>query len=509
NTVGRLTDDEYYRLKVILLFVMAACCINPEVFNGALYPIRVFLGLGGSNKIFFSHIVELERPINAQNIFTGQWLYYKVLIVVSFFSFIFNRRKIDISSFLVWLIFLLFSLVAIRNMVFFAVAAYMVMMVNVISTSWEDIVPLRFASFKFKYLTVIFVVILLMLWMINFGVQMSSNGYFDFDSYLRKSEFFGVSKRVYPYKAVNFLVNEKIKGNFFNDFNSGAYLVGRTSPNIKVFIDGRTEEYGADFFENYQNIWIRGRAKAFQYYEDKDNITGALLNNAHQQIPPAVLKMFHSFKDWSIVYLDDDGVIFLKKTPYNMPFIRKFAVDINHWVPKRLDLYKLETKLVTPFPNTDRAYILETLGSDEGALKEAQAALAVAPDYGPAYGILGRIYLKRHEYIKGFENYRLACIFSGGVPSRLGLAHSYEYLKKYKYAIDQYQRVLDSAPKNISAYFGKARCLAEEGQDKMALHMLAEAQRLGLEDKVDVREIHDIINKRRLVSKKYFKKKEK
>ena len=39
----------------------------------------------------------------------------------------------------------------------------------------------------------------------------------------------------------DFLVANKVKGNFFNDFNSGAYLVGRCSPNIKVFIDGRTE----------------------------------------------------------------------------------------------------------------------------------------------------------------------------------------------------------------------------------------------------------------------------
>ena len=45
-------------------------------------------------------------------------------------------------------------------------------------------------------------------------MQMTLNGYFDFDTYNRKSEFFGVSKRVYPYKAVDFLLRNKIKGNF-------------------------------------------------------------------------------------------------------------------------------------------------------------------------------------------------------------------------------------------------------------------------------------------------------
>jgi len=66
---------------------------------------------------------------------------------------------------------------------------------------------------------------------------------------------------VYPYKAVDFIVRHKIKANIFNDFNSGAYLIGRTYPNIKVFIDGRTEVYGASFFETYQKIWQDGNAK--------------------------------------------------------------------------------------------------------------------------------------------------------------------------------------------------------------------------------------------------------
>ena len=154
---------------------------------------------------------------------------------------------------------------------------------------------------------------------------MSTNGYFDFDTYYRKSEFFGVSKRVYPYKAVDFLMREKIKGNFFNDFNSGAYLIGRAYPDIKVFIDGRTEVYGAKFFETYQKIWKDGDAKVFADFDRKYNITGAFLNNAHQEIPRDVLKMFHSFKNWSIVYLDDDAVIFLKQTPYNKPFIDRFV----------------------------------------------------------------------------------------------------------------------------------------------------------------------------------------
>jgi len=498
NTVGRLSDKEYGALKKMLPVLLLACCVNPLTFQGAWYPVSVFFSLGGDNKIFFNHIYELQKPITAGNIFTDAYSFYKTLIVVSALSFVFNRRKIDISSLLVWAIFLGFSLAAIRNLIYFATAAYMVIIVNAISISWENIVPLRFSSSKFKHMTGIAFKLGVMLWMLNYGLQLSGDGYFDFDTYNRKSEFFGVSKRSYPYKAVDFLLREHIKGNFFNDFNSGAYLVGRTNPGIKVFIDGRTEEYGADFFETYQKIWQKGNPHVFAYFEKKDNITGALLNNAHQQIPEDVLKMFHSFKNWSIVYLDDDAVIFLKQTPANKPFIDRLSVDISKWKPVPMDLLKLGTKRIDPFPFMARAYILETLGSDEGALLESKEALRVAPDDAAANAMLGKIYNKRKDYKKEFEYYRLAALYAqGNLKSRLGLAQAYENLKDYNGAAMQYQRANEIAPRDIQAYFGLARSYAEAGQVPKALDLLSNAKKLGLEDKVDVQKIHDIINSKK------------
>ena len=498
NTVGRLNDEEYGSLKKILPLLILACCVNPLTFKGAWYPVSVFFHLAGDNKIFFEHIVELQKPITAATIFTDKYCYYKILIFISALSFVFNRRKIDISSLLVWVIFLGFSLAAIRNLIYFAAAAYMVFMVNVISLSWENLVPLRFSSVKFKHLTGIVCKLGLMIWMLNFGLQMSSNGYFDFDTYNRKSEFFGVSKRVYPYKAVDFLVREQIKGNFFNDFNSGAYLVGRAYPNIKVFIDGRTEVYGAKFFETYQKIWKDGNAKVFADFERKDNITGAFLNNAHQQIPQGVLKMFHSFKNWSIVYLDDDAVIFLKQTPFNKPFIDRFSVDLSKWKPKPMDLLKLGTKRIDPFPFTSRAYILETLGLMKGRFLNRKKPFGWPLITGRPITMMGKIYNKRKDYKKAFENYRLGAMYSqDNLQARFGLAQAYENLKDYNDAISQYQRVLDASPKDIQGYFGLARTYAEAGQDKKALDMLVGAKKLGLEDKVDVQKIRDIINSKK------------
>ena len=55
--------------------------------------------------------------------------------------------------------------------VYFAAAAYMVFMLNIISTPWENIIPYRVINFKFRHLIVILILIRLMFWMLDFGCR--------------------------------------------------------------------------------------------------------------------------------------------------------------------------------------------------------------------------------------------------------------------------------------------------------------------------------------------------
>jgi len=250
NESGRLTDSEFGRIKRIFLLVILACLFNPLFIKGAWYPINVFFSLHGEGKIFFENIQELQKPIVWGTLFDrSQFVYYKLLIFVSAISFFFNRRRIDISALIFWLVFLFFSLSAKRNTAFFAFAAYLVFITNFLNVQYSDIVPIRFSQKKFFYLTTIVLKLLFLIWIIGYYQAISVRSYYDFNKYELKSEFGGISERSFPNKAADFLVENNIKGNFFNDFNSGAYLLGRTFPNIKVFIDGRTEVYGVKFFQ--------------------------------------------------------------------------------------------------------------------------------------------------------------------------------------------------------------------------------------------------------------------
>jgi len=131
NRIGRLSDEEYKRLKQILVISVLACLVNPHFVKGALYPLGVLFSIGGESRIFFQQIQELQRPLQWGTLFSfHSFLHFKLLIIVSFLSFAFNRRKIDISALLMWFIFLLFSLSAIRNVAFFAIAAYFAFLAN-------------------------------------------------------------------------------------------------------------------------------------------------------------------------------------------------------------------------------------------------------------------------------------------------------------------------------------------------------------------------------------------
>lgn len=466
--------SDYGFLPAAAWVLPLVCLINPLGIHGAIYPINVALHLNQDAQIFFKHIVELARPITAANIWTQENAYYKLILAVSFYSFVLNRRHIDWRVVLVWLFFVLFSLAALRNMVFMGVVGYWALLINSRQLTLESISPLRFIDSRFKLITAIVFKILFIGWVINLSVSLANNGYFDFDTYERKGEFEGVSKRNFPYKAVDFLVKNQVKGNFFNDFNSGSYLIGRTYPNIKVFIDGRTEVYGSDFFKQYQLIWKEGNKKVFDQFAAKYNITGAFLNSFNQDIPAKCIRMFYRLKGWRIIYFDDDALILVKDIPQHAALIKKFAVDLKQYQSKPMDLQKIATKRIAPFPFINRAHTLYEVGLKQQAMAEARNALRVAVDYAPAYEMIGRIYLDEKNYTKAFTHLRSASMLSpASGESRYLLAQSYEGLKDFDGAMKQYQRLVEENPSfEYKAFIGIIRSQAAKGELEQALKAL-------------------------------------
>ncbi len=494
SKTGRFKDDEYLRLKYAFGIVLLACLFNPHFIKGALYPLNILLSVSGKSKVFFSHIGELRKPISLSTLFVwNRFFYYKLLIVLSSASFVLNRKKLDVGLLLFWTFFLIFSLNANRNVVYFALAAYLAIIANMQQFLTLDKVKSMLERKKIFLIGSMAMKVWLIVFMLHFGSKLALRGYFDFDHHVRKSEYSGgLSLRNFPYKAANFLVENDIKGNFFNDFNSGAYLLGRCFPQIKVFIDGRTEVYGADYFQEYRKAYD-GDLESLHKILDKYNLTGAFLGSVYAPASKNTIAYFYKSDDWALVYFDYDATIFLKKVPENEDIITRYQIDLKDETVEAADLVAIGVNRVTPYRNINRSNVFYNLGFYEKARQEAQEAIKISPYYSEAYEILGKIDFQNKDYLKALENYRNVKLLGGNdLTTALKIARCYYEIGAYSRAKEQCDKILGE--KNDSrALFLLSMINIKEGNIEKGYRLASKAHRLSPQKNDDLKEIGNLL----------------
>ena len=471
---ARLPEDGYVRLWQALVLVFLATLINPLGFAGAAYPFKVLFSLSGDSSIFFKYITELKAPLKGAPFFDfSEQGPLKIMIFSSGISFLLNIRRIDLRWLLVWGVAMAFALGAMRNMVYFAFVAYIVAMMNLLRLDLRRLIPVHFAAEHFELLTGWMAKVACIVYLLNYSGDLAQRGYYDFYTYTRKSEFLGVTQRSFPSGLADFMAANKISGAVFNDFNSGAYLVGRLYPQVKVFIDGRTEMYGAKFFMFYRTIWEDGDARALDAVTARYNLRGAVLGSAFGHIPEKALKLFMGQREWKLVYLDHDGVVFLRDIPDNAALIARFAIDPAHWKSAPFDIRRMGAVRAYPYREANRAFTLNDMGYPDQAMAEADAALAISPICDDALHAKARIYLDRKDFAKAFEYYRYALLQSPAETKlRRGLALAYVGLEDYARALEQADR-LDGVAGDPSGAYIRAKVFVKKKQYREAYDILA------------------------------------
>ncbi|MDH5769225.1 MAG: hypothetical protein OEZ31_09765 [Nitrospirota bacterium] len=131
-----------------------------------------------------------------------------------------------------------------------------------------------------------------------------------------------------PKGAADFLENIQIKGNMFNEYGFGGYLIWRLYPDKKVFIDGRSLE--PDVYDEYR-IVASASIEQNQSWEDtmrRYNISYIVMPPLmpRGEIYPLVEELLER-KDWTLIYNDQLSLIFLRDNSGNQYIIDRFAVD--------------------------------------------------------------------------------------------------------------------------------------------------------------------------------------
>jgi hypothetical protein len=187
--------------------------------------------------------------------------------------------------------------------------------------------------------------------------------------------------------ALDFMLEKKLPQPLFNNFDIGSYIIYRTYPTYKVFIDGRPEAYPASFF---RDTYIPMQ-ESYTRFKQEDKINGfqTVIFSITDQNPRTInfLRNITHDKDWKIVFLDQFMIMLVKKDA---------AQELNL---QSIDLSTLNDSYYnyhSYFSYTNLSNLLFNLGYYEEAKNINQKALNMAPDNPAANSIMAFILIKMH-----------------------------------------------------------------------------------------------------------------
>jgi len=465
------------RLWLIFLTSLSATIVNPQLIKGAIYPISTLLSLFKDN-FTVDFIQELKRPLTFKTLFNVKdWFFYKALIIISIFSFRFNQKKFNLTWFSLWFIFLLFSLAAIRNIIYFAIIATIAIFYNVNKRFSYDgnFSNEKISKNKYYFVGRFSLIFIFSFCMIKNATLNMKGSYYDFEKYSFKSCLWGISSKNFPKKAADFILKEKLPPRLFNDFNSGSYLINRTFPLRKVFIDGRTEFYGDKFLKRYKEA-AKGKHKAIEEIVNTYRLEGFLLTMAMSNFDEKLARYLFENPKWKAVYFDESAIIFLKDTDSNQTIIDRFYIDFKSWTAPKAKLNMIGPKIVFPHSYLKRGQALREMGCFKAAISEAREALKIMPNCAEAFELLGSSYLELKEYRLALENYRIAVALS---PQALGWRNKYALclykVGRYKEAGSQLTKIIKSRPRDPDNFHALSLVFKKQGDFKKAEKMISKA----------------------------------
>lgn len=338
-----------------LIFIFALSSLsticNPQGIQGALYPLTVFNNYGyqieENQNIFFLWSYSQKPTI----------LYFSFTLLLLSITLFVNTLKTKLIDWLLVLVFSLLAVLSIRNFPLFVFATF-IPASYVLSKTLD-----RFSFHKPKMLTVtVFILLCLFVWS---GTQLVNRFGFGF----------GIPTGAT--NGIDFLQNEKIQGSLFNNFDIGSYMEYRLYPEQKVFVDGRPEAYPKEFFEKTY-IPMQYDPQIFAKVDSRYNFQTIFFSHT-DQTPWAQVFLSWLIKDtrWSMVYLDDYIVIFVKNNKDNEELVKKYGMT-----EPTLHISHLNTGDIKSLSRL--VAFFQTIGWREQEEKMYKHVLVLSPTFCPA-----------------------------------------------------------------------------------------------------------------------------
>ncbi len=309
NVVNFITskgvDRDTYKKRAIYFGLITVVCLFVSLINPFGYRILLFPFNLVSNTFIMDHVSEFMSPNFHEPIL------FKYLLLLMVVIFAISKVKIKLIEILLVLMFTNMSLYSVRYIPLFSI-----IVAPILLRQFRPILEQsggRFAKFLKKrsdsisatdasargYLWPVVAVVLI--------VILANAGKIDFK----------FSEKTNAVAAVEFLENEHIKGNMFNNDEFGDYIIYAAWPKYNVFVDGRSDMYGVDIIKEYLKL-VRVKP-GWEKVLEKYNFSW-IIYNANSTLSVVLMQR----DDWKLIYADKVANIFVKDIPENQYLIEKY-----------------------------------------------------------------------------------------------------------------------------------------------------------------------------------------
>ncbi|MEW6381671.1 MAG: hypothetical protein AB1611_19000 [bacterium] len=405
-----LSVQRLKKLWIIWLISGIVLSINPHGISIYSYPFELT-----SKKIFMSQIYEWQPPFKSPTFMASYaFLYFEIWMALLGLSFLLDWKHFDLTNAALCALFLAMSLRMHRNITTFALATAPIMSLNF--DNFFDLLLNKKGSARADLLckiTILCVTIVLTGMTFQYGYFYRRGS--------RKPFGLGVASNM-PVEAIRYVKENHIKGNCFNPYTYGTYIIHELYPETRVVMDSRDLPYGERLYLEHQNAMLS--VKDFQALFQKYHIDYIVLNYQQDDLVEH-FKYLKKTGEWVLVYFDDRNVVYIRNIPENRKLIERDGYFLLHPVltmeEKSIELDNIPRYIqecnrnmqVNPkfiFPR----YILQSIYLAQNKLPEAiqvgEEIVALEPRDVRGYLLLAETYLKMGDIEHAKINYRRAII---------------------------------------------------------------------------------------------------
>lgn len=280
---------------------VAACLFNPYFIRGMFFPLKLLTTL--HSDVFKSSITEFLSPWALLKDFAFipevSFLAYKIFCGFFAFTLLATFKKRKIHEWMMAACFFFLSATASRN-----IPLFMLTCAPLAASSWKDIPWDWLRKFQASYLAKPLTAWAFTLFLLAATLRVATSAYYVSD---RRADHFGLGLDPVqqPVQGTEFLVRNHLDGKILNHLNEGGWLDWQGPQ--KVFLDGRLEVMGGDFFSEFVASMKPGGLAPLVAKYNPD-----ILFFNPDTVPQWIFSL-RAMPDWRPVYLDEAVVIYLRK----------------------------------------------------------------------------------------------------------------------------------------------------------------------------------------------------